>query len=84
MNARFKHDCPDCRFLGQWDAGDSWPRQFDLYVCRGTVIARYGNENYENISAPIKYAAPVGPLAVAKERAAAPGGLAPHEQEMNT
>lgn len=69
MKPRFKQVCVDCQFLGIFDREEGWtgwPRQFDLYVCRGTVIARYGDEPEENFSAPIKYAAHIEPLAEAK------------------
>jgi len=43
-NSRFKHDCDDCIYLGQYN-------EFDLYFCPGTgeqytetVIARYSDE----------------------------------------
>lgn len=41
---RFAHDCDDCKFLGNYNGQD-------LYFCglRGwaTVIARFGNENWQ-------------------------------------
>lgn len=49
MNAPiFKHDCPQCVFLGTWEGKE------DLYFCPQvhvpTVLARYGNkpEEYES------------------------------------
>jgi hypothetical protein len=47
----FTHDCDCCRFLGS--VNDARREQFvDLYVCRGSVIARFGHDGPEYTSIP--------------------------------
>lgn len=50
----YTHDCDTCQFLGSYTSlmhpGDRQVMVFDLYVCKNTVIARYGNEGSEYAS----------------------------------
>ena len=75
---RFKHDCNNCKPLGEHGAAD-------LYFCNQggvelTVIARYGNEGADYTSGLC--AAPYIPdLAEAKRRAIAYGLLTHHENK---
>ena len=39
----YQHDCGSCRSLGPYEA-------YDLYVCKDSVLARYGNEAHEYCS----------------------------------
>lgn len=61
MNAFFKHDCPDCEFIGQVElSGIKTPVEkdlkLDLYTCdKGswkTYITRYGDKGSEYLSTP--------------------------------
>jgi hypothetical protein len=36
VKPKYEHDCDKCTFLGPY-------REYDLYVCDGTVLARYGS-----------------------------------------
>jgi hypothetical protein len=55
----YTHDCPNCKFLGQFswqdEKGDIHNR--DIYLCRTkrnvTIISRYGNEGSEYYSTPV-------------------------------
>lgn len=40
---KFKHDCDSCEFCGHFYG-------HDVYVCRDTVLARFGNEGSEYAS----------------------------------
>jgi hypothetical protein len=45
---QFTHDCAACMFLGRWNGpmhedNNEDSRDWDLYVCQGTVVARYSN-----------------------------------------
>jgi hypothetical protein len=73
---RFRHDCPDCVFLGQSDDGR------DLYFCPGggfgdTVLVRWGSDPGDCLRAELGYArtneGPHPHLAEAHRRAVARG-----------
>ena len=49
---KFEHDCSECVFLGHF-------QKSDLYVCRGTVIARFSDEPRDYASG-IVFATPTG------------------------
>ena len=40
LKPRYTHDCKTCVFIGQI-------MEYDLYICKTTIIARYGNEGPE-------------------------------------
>lgn len=52
MEPKFKHDWPNCEFLGHWFG-------HDVYLVRcgdpldPSITARYGNEDYEYASSPL-------------------------------
>jgi hypothetical protein len=65
---QFEHDCTACIFLGRWfgSAHDHQPAEdYDLYACKGTVVARYNNHGaaylsgtvFRNVNAAIRTAA---------------------------
>lgn len=67
----FKHDCKDCKPLGQFE--DPKLGQVDLYFCSqgrfgDTVIARYGNEPHQYQSG-LAFADTIPALNEAKDRA---------------
>lgn len=43
---KFKHDCESCYFVKNVDG-------YDVYLCNGTIIARYGNDGPDYASMPI-------------------------------
>lgn len=63
----FYHDCDACHFLGNWDDPDDGTR-YDLYVCKGTVIARYGDDGPSYMSG-LPFVGRNRPLTVACRRA---------------
>ena len=59
----WKHDCARCKFLGQTIGGN---KAVDLYYCDSmggkltTLIARYGNDGPDYLSAHPQYVQPNG------------------------
>lgn len=81
----YKHDSDCCTFLGSWrcdwELGGYGTRDFDLYWCDNTILARYGNDGPDYTSG---YAfAKVHPaLAEAYRRAKESGLQVRHESEI--
>jgi hypothetical protein len=44
---KFKHDCSNCVFIGRMEG-------HDIYRCRKSVIARYGDEGWEYLSSDVR------------------------------
>lgn len=70
---RYVHNCDACRFLGRWlglpNDTDTSEVVFDLYICRSSVLARYGDKGHQYQSAPRSLiAAHTPPLAEAYAR----------------
>lgn len=63
----YKHDCSKCYYLGQYYG------EKDLYVCGGSVIARYGDLGYQYDSCPAEHAHNSAPLQAAVDRAVQEG-----------
>jgi len=68
MKAKYKHDCKECKFLGQYEFKSEI---YDLYFCEQdglpTIIARYGDDGPEYISG-LSFADRFEPLKEARER----------------